>query len=449
MAVGDFSAGPRPATAARPKWLRGQRFDSDPALPQIARHGTFGMMFAATSPSLARTLRGLAVCGGLLLAGCAGSGFDLSPRPPAPVLAPPPADDDPATPPPLRPSVESSPVRVGLVLPLSAKGNAGTVALSMRNAAELALTEFGNAGIELIVKDDAGTAPGAQAAGLAALDEGAVIVLGPLFSHTVAAAGQTARSRGVPLVAFSTDANVATRGVYLLSFLPESDVDRMVSFAVSRGKRSFVAVLPDSAYGSVVEAQFQQAVSARGGRVIAIEKYTEKAKLTEPARRVAAASRQADSLFFADAGDTTPGLVQALAASGVKNGNPQFMGTGLWDDAALFKNPNLSGAWFAAPDAAGYRAFAQRYRARYSRDPVRTASLAYDGVSLVASLVRAGGGRIGEETLTNPSGFSGIDGVFRFRPDGTCERGLAVMEINGGSARVISPAPRAFGAANL
>jgi branched-chain amino acid transport system substrate-binding protein len=407
------------------------------------------MMFDANGPRPARVLRGLAVFAGLALAGCAGSGFDLdifgSKPPPGQPLAPPPAAE--AAPP---PAPGGPVVRVGLVLPLSARGNAGTVALSMRNAAELALAEFGGAGIQLIVKDDAGTAPGAQAAVQAAIGEGAVIVLGPLFSHTVAAAGQTARSRGVPLIAFSTDANVAARGVYLLSFLPESDVERMVSFAVSRGKRSFVAILPDSAYGTVVEAQFQQVVSARGGRVIAIEKYgTERAKLAEPARRAAAASRQADSLFFADAGDTTPQLVQALAANGVKNGQPQFMGTGLWDDAALFANPALAGAWFAAPDAAGYRAFAQRYRARYGQDPVRTASLAYDGVSLVASLVKVGGGRISDDMLTNPSGFSGIDGVFRFRPDGTCERGLAVMEIGGGSARIISPAPRAFSAANL
>src|ERR1700674_973980 len=208
------------------------------------------MIFDANGWRLARVLRGLAVCAGLALTACAGSGIDLdvfsSKPPPGQPLAPPPAMDEAPPPAPGGPVV-----RVGLVLPLSAKGNAGTVALSMRNAAELALAEFGNAGIQLIVKDDAGTAPGAQAAVQAAIGEGAVIVLGPLFSHTVAAAGQTARSRGVPLIAFSTDANVAARGGYLLSFLPESDVARIVSFAISRGKRSGVAWRPGSAYGPI------------------------------------------------------------------------------------------------------------------------------------------------------------------------------------------------------
>lgn len=126
-------------------------------------------------------------------------------------------------------------------------------------------------------------------------------------------------------------------------------------------------------------------------------------------------------------------------------GRIQFIGTGLWDNPALFSNPQMNGAWFAAPDASGYNAFRQRYRARFGADPVRTASLAYDAVSLVAALVKTQpGNRFSQETLTNPSGFSGIDGVFRFHRDGTNERGLAVMEIRNGSTTVVSPAPRAF-----
>jgi ABC-type branched-subunit amino acid transport system substrate-binding protein len=401
------------------------------------------MLHCEFERKLGRALRGLVVFAGLAAGGCAGSGFDnvLSDNPPPPPLTPQ-AQDQP-------PPIGAGAVRVGLILPLSAKANAGLVAQAMRNAAELALTEFANPNIQLVIKDDGGTAQGAQAAVQAAIGEGAAVILGPVFSHTVAAAAQSARNRGIPIVAFSTDTNVAARGVYLLSFLPETDVERIVSFALSRGKKSFVALLPDSPYGTVVEAQFQQVVAERGGRVIAIEKYpSDHARIAEPVRRAAAAVRQADVLFLADAPDAVPQLVQALAASGVKSGRPQFVSTGLWDDNKLFANPALSGAWFAAPDAAGYRAFAQRYRARYGQDPVRTASLAYDAVSLVASLVKArGAGRITDEMLTDPSGFSGIDGVFRFRADGTSERGLAVMEIAGGSARVISPAPRAFGAA--
>jgi branched-chain amino acid transport system substrate-binding protein len=338
-------------------------------------------------------------------------------------------------------------VKVGVILSLSAQGNAGNAAQSMKNAADLALTEFQGANIQLIFKDDGGTAVGAQNAAQQLLSEGAEIILGPLLSHAVAAAGQTTRNRGVPLIGFSTDSNVAARGVYLLSFLPETEVDRVVSFAASQGRKSFISVLPDSAYGAVVEGSFKQAVAARGGRVVALEHYpNDPNRIGEAARKVASSARQADAVFIADAPETTPLVIQQMRANGMAAGRMQIMGTWLWDDPKLFGDPNMNGAWFAAPDVSGFRAFAQRFRSRFGQDPLRTSSLAYDAVSLVAALVKTQGpNRFSEEVLTNPSGFSGIDGVFRFRSDGTSERGLAIMEIRNGSARVISPAPRSFG----
>lgn len=340
---------------------------------------------------------------------------------------------------------------MALILPLGAGGNAGAAAQSMKNAAEMALAEFAGPNIQLIVKDDGGTPQGAQTAARAALQEGAEIVLGPLFSGSVAAAGQVTKGRNVPMIAFSTDTNVAAPGVYLLSFLPESDVDRIVRFASANGKKALVALLPDNAYGAVAEAQLQQAISQTGTRLISIERYSgEQPKLAEPIRRIAAASKQADAIFLADSADATPQIAQALAQAGVAAPRIQFIGTGLWDDPKLYADPKLAGAWFAAPDSAAYRAFAERYRKRFGQEPARTASLAYDAVSLVAALVKSQGpDRFSEATLTNPSGFSGIDGIFRFRADGTCERGLAVMEIRNGGARPISPAPRVFASAAL
>src|SRR5688572_25668482 len=143
-------------------------------------------------------------------------------------------------PPPAQPSaVGAGQVKVALILPLSAQGNAGSTALSMRNAAEMALAEFNNPDIQLLVKDDGGTSGGAQLATEQALAEGAEIILGPLFAQSVSAAGQVARARGVPVIAFSTDASVAAPGVHLLSFLPESEVNRVIAHAIAQGKRSF------------------------------------------------------------------------------------------------------------------------------------------------------------------------------------------------------------------
>jgi branched-chain amino acid transport system substrate-binding protein len=376
-----------------------------------------------------------------LLGACAGGGSaDMFSS------APPPQPPEPSGPPHSAGPIGGGQVKVGLILPLTASGNAGLAAQSMKNAAELALAEFNSPNVQLLVKDDAGTSQGAQQAAQAALADGAEIILGPVFAQSVGAAGQVARARGVPIIAFSTDANAASRGVYLLSFLPESDVDRIVDHAVASGKRSFAALVPDNAYGGVVEAAFKQAVARKSARVVALERYPlDPARMQEPVRLIAQAASRADALFIADGAESVPRVVQTLAAGGVNTKRLQLLGTGLWDDPRIAADPALQGGLYAAPDSAGFRAFAGRYRSKFGQDPVRTATLAYDAVALVAALAKnPSTPRFSDEVLTNPSGFAGIDGVFRFRADGTSQRGLAVMRVTPTGGQVVSPAPRAF-----
>jgi len=342
-------------------------------------------------------------------------------------------------------AVGTGQVKVGLILPLSGSGNAGVAAQSMKNAAEMALAEFQNPNIQLLIKDDAGSPQGAQQGTQQALDEGAEIILGPLFALSVPATAQLARARGVSVIAFSTDSSVAGRGVYLLSFLPESDVSRIIEYSASIGKRSFAALLPENAYGSVVEGAFKQAVARRGGRVVAFQKYG--ADRATAARTVAQALGSADALFLADDGDSVVAVAEALTAAGANLKNIQLLGTGLWDNPRVFASPALQGGLYAAPDPSGFRSFSARYRAKYGADPVRTATLAYDAVALVAALARTQGQqRFAPEVLTNPSGFAGIDGLFRFRPDGTNERGLAVMRVTSGGGVPVAGSPKSFGA---
>jgi ABC-type branched-subunit amino acid transport system substrate-binding protein len=355
--------------------------------------------------------------------------------------APPAATQPPAT------SIGTGQVRVGLILPLSAGGNAGTVAQSMKNAAEMALAEFNNPDIQLLVRDDGGNSGGAQQAAQDALAQGAEIIVGPLFAHSVGVVGAVARQRGVPVIAFSTDASVASRGIYLLSFLPESEVYRIVDYAIATGKRSFAGLLSEGAYGNVVEAAFKQAVARKGARVVALERYAlDPGRMQGPVRLVAQAARGADAIFIPEGPEVVPSVVQNLAAAGVDLRRVQLLGTGLWDDPRIFSEQSLQGGWYAAPDGTGYRNFSARYRARFGQDPVRTATLAYDAVALVAALVKTQGAqRFSEQVLTNPSGFAGIDGLFRFRNDGTNQRGLAVMRVTPNGGQIISAPPRAFG----
>ncbi|MEJ2623439.1 MAG: penicillin-binding protein activator [Pseudolabrys sp.] len=387
-----------------------------------------------------RGLRGLtaAVCvaaAAAILSSCSSTQFNQLGTSPA--AAPPPQPQA---------TIGTGKIRVGLILPLSAPGNAGVAAQSMKNAAQMALDEFKNPNIQLLVKDDAGNPQSAQAAAQQALNEGAEIIVGPLFAQAVRAVGTVTRQHNVPVIAFSTDSSVASPGVYLLSFLPETDVKRIVDYQIGRGRRSFAALLPDNAYGSVAQAAFQQEVSRRGGRILAIEKYSNNpASLAQAAKRVAQVARRVDSLFIPDNGDSVAKVAQALTADRVNLHRLQLLGTGLWEDQAVFSDKLLQGGLYAAPQTTGFRNFAKRYRARFGQEPVRTATLSYDAVALIAALVKTQGvQRFSPQILTNQSGFAGIDGIFRFRRDGTNDRGLAVMRVTPSGGQVVSPSPSSF-----
>ncbi len=332
--------------------------------------------------------------------------------------------------------------KVALILPLT--GNAASSGASMKNAADMALAEFNNPNVHLIVKDDGGSPQGAALAAQQALGEGAQIILGPLFAQNVAAVGQTARASNVPVLAFSTDSSVAKPGVYLLSFLPQTEVDRIVSHAVRNGRRSFAAILPEDAYGSVVEGALQEAVAKNGARVVALARYApgDKAQISQAVAQVAQSARNTDAIFVPD---NAPDIAAALSSAGVDLKRVSLLGTGVWDDPQVAKASSVAGGLYAAPEAAGWNAFSGRYRQRFGSDPVRTATLAYDAVRLVAALAQTQGpNAFSTGTLTNPSGFLGIDGVFRLKSNGLSERGLAVMQVQPGGAQVVAPAPKSF-----
>ncbi len=347
------------------------------------------------------------------------------------------------------PTIGSGTVKVALILPLtSPNGQPSLVGQSLRNAADLAYAESGSNDLTILVKDDHSSPDGARDAAQAALTDGAELVIGPLFAPDVREVARVTRAAGKPMIAFSTDTSTASHGAYLLSFLIESYVDRIVDYAASKGKKSIAALIPDNDYGRVADAEFQSDAAKRGLRVLSIGHYTPATRDAE-VKKIADLGNQIDALFIPEQAEAMPAMSAALVASGLDTKKVQILGTGLWNDARVLELPALQGAWFAAPENGGFNAFANRYRAKYNTDPTRIATLSYDAVSLAAALARSQGAqRYSDNVLLNKSGFNGADGVFRFRTDGTNDRGLSVLQINGGKANAISPAPHTFPAAS-
>jgi branched-chain amino acid transport system substrate-binding protein len=335
--------------------------------------------------------------------------------------------------------------KVALILPLTQGGKPSVVGEALRNAADLAMAETGASEITLLVKDDLSTPDGARAATQAALSEGAELIIGPLYAPAVREAGRIAKASSRPVIGFSTDASTGSRGVYLLSFLIENYVNRVVEQAIARGKKNFAALAPENDYGNVAINALVDLAGKRGLRV-QIERYAP-GNAASAVQRLGANAAQIDALFIAEQADHMAQLAGLLGANGLDGKRVQILGTGLWNDARVLNLPALQGAWFAAPDGAGFGAFAGRYRAKFGLEPARIATLSYDAVSLAAALARTqGAARFSESVLTNSSGFNGADGVFRFTADGLNERALAVMQIGNGAATVLAPAPKSFGA---
>jgi ABC-type branched-subunit amino acid transport system substrate-binding protein len=344
-------------------------------------------------------------------------------------------------------------VKIALLLPLGGMGETAAVAKSMKQAAEMALFELNDPSVQIVTKDDGGTAAGGRAAADAAIKEGAEIIIGPLFSESVAGAAPVASQAGVPILAFSNDTHVAGKGVYLMSFLAEQEVDRIVGFAASQGKRRFAALIPDDAYGNAVEPAFRRAVRQAGGTVVIVEKYPPAANgMLGPAKRVVEAIKggeellaPVDALFLPGGQEALPQIGPLIAYSGLDTSKVKLLGTGAWDFPSIGRDDAFVGGWYPSPDPIAWRAFAERFAKTFGSAPPRIASVAYDAVGLAIGLSsNPPGARFTEANLTRPNGFVGVDGIVRLGENGLSERGLAVLEVQKFGASVADPAPSSF-----
>jgi ABC-type branched-subunit amino acid transport system substrate-binding protein len=377
------------------------------------------------------------------LAACStGSG---TAEPPTAALAPPPGA--------AAQSGIKAPVKIALLLPLGGMGETAAVAKSMKQGAEMALFELNDPNVQLITKDDGGTAAGARAAADAAIKEGAEIIVGPLLSQSVTGAAPVARQANVPMLAFSNDTQVAGRGVYLMSFLAEEQVERVVSYAASQGKRRFAALIPDDAYGNVVELTFRRAVERSGGQVAIVQRYPQTANgMLEPAKRVMDAIKRGeeemspiDALFVPGGQEALPRIGPVIAYSGIDTNKVKLLGTSAWDFPSINRDAAFVGGWYPSPDPTAWRSFSERFANTFGNAPPRVASLSYDAMGVAIGLsANPPGQRFTAANMTRSSGFSGVDGVVRFGENGLSERGLAVLEVQKFGTAVVDAAPASF-----
>ena len=330
--------------------------------------------------------------------------------------------------------------RVALLVPLTGANKA--VGQAMLDAGNLALFDV-SSDLALLPRDSGSSPEGSKAAADKALADGAGLILGPVFSASVAPVRASAEPVEVNVITYSTDASVAGGNVFVIGFLPTQQVDRIVGYAKSRGLSKLAALVPDNPYGTTVATEIgvmRDRLAMPPPRILTLGRDP-KALLAE------LATDPPEMLLIALGGDQLKALAPTIAEFTAQH-PLQLLGTGLWDDATLGQQaPQLIGAWYPAPAPVGFTNFDQKFRQTYSYAPPRIASLAYDAVALAAAIAKGSPGNprpFGKDVLTQPSGFLGIDGPFRFLPSGLSERNLAVLAVGGGGPTVLDPPPPTF-----
>ena len=341
--------------------------------------------------------------------------------------------------------------RIGVLLPFSSS-NAGVRrhAESLLAAIELALFDSGVDDILIMPRDTGGDARKAAEATAVLVDEGADVLVGPLFAESVRAAATVARARDIPIIGFSNEQSAAGGGAYLMSFPPEEEVARTVDWAALRGIDKFAFMGPSDEYSRRIETALRFEAARRGAAVVGAEFYSPQDEApVDAAQNIArrikselALGAQTVGVFLPERGEKLRSVAPLLSYYGVDVRRVQFLGTAIWAEPAIAREAVMRGAVFAAPDPADAQIFESAFKNGYDRSPTALASLGYDASAMAIGLLSDGA--VTQDEIRDIDGFRGVNGLFRFRNNGTIERGLAIMSVQSGGAERVEPAPPNF-----
>lgn len=349
------------------------------------------------------------------------------------------------------------PVPVALLVPRgSPSANDQGLAQSLENAARLAIAELGGVKIDLRVYPTAANPEQAAQAATQAVADGARIILGPVYAQNAVAAGMAVAKQKINVLAFSNNPEIAGGNVFILGNTFDNTARRLVGFGAAGGRGDIHVAYGQNAAERAGRDAILRAITLTPGARLAGETPFELSQtgVINAVPQIVSDVRLegANALFLASGtAGALPYLAQLLPENGLDPADVQYIGLQRWDIPASARTlPGLQGGWFALPDPDLSAQFESRYEAAFGSRPHPIAGLAYDGIAAIGALVRTGqADALSAKALTQAAGFVGVDGVFRFLPDGTNERALAVASLQDGAVVIVDPAPKSFGGAGL
>lgn len=347
--------------------------------------------------------------------------------------------------------VGGDPVPVALLVPHgSTSGEEQLLARDLENAARLAAADLSGVEIDLRVYGTSGDATQAQNAAIRAVDEGAKIIVGPLHAASANSVAVAMAPRNVNVLAFSNNPTIAGGNLFVLGQTFDTTADRLAEYAVSQGNQRILTIHSDNVAGQLGRDAIARAIAAQGAQSAGSVSYQfsqQGVVGAVPAITSTAQTNQADSLFItANAAGALPLFTQMLPEAGLSSETIQYIGLARWDKPAqTLELPGVQNGWFAMPDPQREAQFRSRYQAANGNVPHALAGLSYDAIAAIGALAQSGrSDALSRSSLMQPAGFQGVNGIFRFRSDGTTDRGLAVVTVRDKQLFILSPAPASF-----
>lgn len=314
-----------------------------------------------------------------------------------------------------RSAPQSGSTNVALLLPLS--GARAGLGQQMAKAVWL-VEDLSGAPRRSLVLDAGETPDSAASAAVRAVNEGADVIVGPLFRDQTPATVQAAAD--IPVITLSNDDALASQGAWVFGVTPEQSVDAVLRYAGESGARRITMLSRGDDLGrKASEALARGTNSARTQLLPPVSGNVDPADMAQ-ALRQAGGGELPDIIYVPSSNPKA--LSQAVAA--VKSG-VTTIGSLQWSGLPSDDFTRLDKACFTGPDPDRFNRLSAAYRSQLEEELGVIAALAVDAVAMAQT---TGGGR----TLARRQPLEGLLGTARFERDRTCKRDLAVLRIDGG-----------------
>jgi hypothetical protein len=264
--------------------------------------------------------------------------------------------------------------------------------------------------------------------------------------------GVAVANTNIAVLSFSNNTEIAGGNVMVLGYTFANTANRVVGYAAQQGRGNIALVHATNLAGEVARDAVRNAAARTGATITSTVPYEfSQVGVVNVVGDVVSAVRSGGAnsvLLTSDSAGALPLFAQLLPESGLDTSSVQLIGLTRWDiPPATLELSGLQGGWFTLPDPAASADFGARYAAANGGPPHALGGLGYDAIRAVAQA--ASSGRLAPADFVAAGQIQGAGGAFRFLPDGTNERALAVAAIVNQQVSVIDPTPRNLGGAGF